>query len=772
MRLAGAGVTILLGSNLNISSIQGTIGRNATNGESGSGGSDGDPASWGYLRSSPDESSPGVGSPPPPLASSVYRGLSCPLEDPDRSSSALLMSDYFSDPQYVKRAGGAAEARESFVARADAASSLSAEYKASQRVRAAIDQDFAGRRVVLVGDEFLGQAFGSLACLAGDALDAWAAPWKAGAEGDEPKIGKRVDGRIRLSVGGAEVFYSPLAGGIMRYDWEGPQYGDEAPPVSPLRQEGVQPWVEACESRKLFDIIAYAYGPEGSVGDPRKITLGEKDSIFLNAGTHSTRETNQDGIGRLLSCMSEAQLADEANSAWPAVHYVMTSLGHKISSRECGVENFDIPHQREDIELYGGREENIVAVRLDLRKMGNLHVGGPSVDCKTWLQPGVPDLIAAEVAERVVANGKMERIFRTDVDVQGREGSAQIQGGGKDAEDQPGNVVMQKQQQDDMPKGGAQLQLQDLTLAQHDQQQDEVPEIEAQLQQQDPTRPQQDLQQPQQEEEEEEPQSQRPAPEDHWQLTRPVTEDPSMQDELFSDTDGGGSGGKWRLNLPSPKELRETCPFEPDEHTGLEFTPQEARESQIGFDRGLMDGLVEIMMIGNVNNGEVSGGERTSVVDLMASAGQMFVALDRWGIDVNYLGLDWARNVMDVVGQSLPIGGDEEYVVPAICWADPSRPFDLEKKFDLAIAISGAGQHVPPEGEQSFLDNLVRASGDIVVVAWRTKLNLIGEMKVRGANYDQKATERLRDLSKWGFLKGHVMVFRLTPTSKPMFDNV
>lgn len=245
-----------------------------------------------------------------------------------------------------------------------------------------------------------------------------------------------------------------------------------------------------------------------------------------------------------------------------------------------------------------------------------------------------------------------------------------------------------------------------------------------------------------------------------------------MQDELFSDTDGGGSGGKWRLNLPSPKELRETCPFEPDEHTGLEFTPQEARESQIGFDRGLMDGLVEIMMIGNVNNGEVSGGERTSVVDLMASAGQMFVALDRWGIDVNYLGLDWARNVMDVVGQSLPIGGDEEYVVPAICWADPSRPFDLEKKFDLAIAISGAGQHVPPEGEQSFLDNLVRASGDIVVVAWRTKLNLIGEMKVRGANYDQKATERLRDLSKWGFLKGHVMVFRLTPTSKPMFDNV
>ena len=89
-----------------------------------------------------------------------------------------------------------------------------------------------------------------------------------------------------------------------------------------------------------------------------------------------------------------------------------------------------------------------------------------------------------------------------------------------------------------------------------------------------------------------------------------------------------------------------------------------------------------------------------TVLDLNAALGQMWTAMDDSKFEVSYLGLDWAPNIMDIVGQTFPlIDGSESHVVPPLCWANPSVPFDLGKSFDFVISIvSGGGSSSRKEG--------------------------------------------------------------------------
>ena len=151
-----------------------------------------------------------------------------------------------------------------------------------------------------------------------------------------------------------------------------------------------------------------------------------------------------------------------------------------------------------------------------------------------------------------------------------------------------------------------------------------------------------------------------------------------------------------------------------------------------------------------------------TVLDLNAALGQMWTAMDDSKFEVSYLGLDWAPNIMDIVGQTFPlIDGSESHVVPPLCWANPSVPFDLGKSFDVVISIVSGGQFVKKRREGWYLDNLLRPAGDTIVVAWRTDVDVVEEMRKRGAEYDESATAELSKASKIDFHRNHIKVFRL-----------
>ena len=151
--------------------------------------------------------------------------------------------------------------------------------------------------------------------------------------------------------------------------------------------------------------------------------------------------------------------------------------------------------------------------------------------------------------------------------------------------------------------------------------------------------------------------------------------------------------------------------------------------------------------------------------------GQLYTALDEIeDVNINYMGLDWATDVIDLVGRNVPLRDDDSYIVPALCWANPSFPLDIREilgtTFDVAIGVVGIGKFVRPGNEGAFLENLVQAvtggedGGGVVVVAWRTDaVNVQEEMSKRGATFDKGATVRLRYEIVFPFLKSSFEVY-------------
>uniref|UniRef100_A0A7S4J379 Uncharacterized protein n=1 Tax=Odontella aurita TaxID=265563 RepID=A0A7S4J379_9STRA len=203
-----------------------------------------------------------------------------------------------------------------------------------------------------------------------------------------------------------------------------------------------------------------------------------------------------------------------------------------------------------------------------------------------------------------------------------------------------------------------------------------------------------------------------------------------------------------------------SCPFVPDESSDRERTAAYFSKHSSSFDGGLLRALTEYVPPG------------ASLLDLAADAGQLYNALDRAGHDAAYMGLDSYRNVMELAGQTFELRDGTTGVVPALCWADLNRQFDLGSKFDYVVAIVDEEdlRTVRPEGRQSFLDNLVRLAGKAVILAWKPedkirgqkeKFNLKYEMGRRWTKVDGTATHKLRKASEDEFLKKQLNVFRI-----------
>jgi SAM-dependent methyltransferase len=151
-------------------------------------------------------------------------------------------------------------------------------------------------------------------------------------------------------------------------------------------------------------------------------------------------------------------------------------------------------------------------------------------------------------------------------------------------------------------------------------------------------------------------------------------------------------------------------------------------------------------------------GPGKSLVDIGAGVGQMKVALDRMGADVDYTGFDGGSNIMELEGTHAPVVNDPHHIIPHLCWVDASKPFNLGRTFDVVLSKE-VGEHIPPEGEQAFMDNLVRLArpdGGIIVLTWsppgrggfghvncREKSYIIKEMEKRGVKFEADMTSTL-----------------------------
>lgn len=149
-------------------------------------------------------------------------------------------------------------------------------------------------------------------------------------------------------------------------------------------------------------------------------------------------------------------------------------------------------------------------------------------------------------------------------------------------------------------------------------------------------------------------------------------------------------------------------------------------------------------------------GPGKTLVDLGAGVGQMKVALDRISADIDYTGFDGGANIMELEGQNLPVKGDDAHVVPHLCWVDASKPFFYDRQFD-AVLSKEVGEHIPPEGESAYMDNLVRLAkpnGGRIIITWahpgqigfhhvncKDQSYVIAQMEERGVFYDSQATE-------------------------------
>jgi hypothetical protein len=114
----------------------------------------------------------------------------------------------------------------------------------------------------------------------------------------------------------------------------------------------------------------------------------------------------------LLDCVKK-QKGEGKLGDWPHFIYMKTSLQHfdtptggwptpgTGAEKGCVAEMSAFsPLQTEDDLMFKGKVDYFLGEHFDQRGFGHLHVGHK--DCTHWTQPGVPDILAAELVNNVL----------------------------------------------------------------------------------------------------------------------------------------------------------------------------------------------------------------------------------------------------------------------------------------------------------------------------------------------------------------------------------
>lgn len=104
---------------------------------------------------------------------------------------------------------------------------------------------------------------------------------------------------------------------------------------------------------------------------------------------------------------------------------------------------------------------------------------------------------------------------------------------------------------------------------------------------------------------------------------------------------------------------------------------------------------------------------------------------------------------------------------------DLSEPIDLHKQFKCVMSLE-VGEHILPEFEQTFLDNIVKHSldGGLIILSWavpgqdgdghvncQTNDYIMQQMQQRGFYLENTLTNQLRKSSSLRWFKNTIMVF-------------
>ena len=148
-----------------------------------------------------------------------------------------------------------------------------------------------------------------------------------------------------------------------------------------------------------------------------------------------------------------------------------------------------------------------------------------------------------------------------------------------------------------------------------------------------------------------------------------------------------------------------------------------------------------------------------TVADLGCGAGRycgIFKAYGQWPVIHGYEG------TQDIAG----------VVYDDIMTIDLTKYRHVGMNYDLVLCLE-VGEHIPPQHEQTFIDNVVQFVGRHLVLSWgvpgqggtghvNLKSNdyVIDELKGRGLRFERKATRFFRSISRLEWFKNTLMVFK------------
>jgi hypothetical protein len=346
----------------------------------------------------------------PPLRSdpALYWNLSCPFEQ------SMWSVAHFVQNQSLSPERGAASRDD--LSRAIEARNLSQVARALEIATRAFERGtFArGRNLYLDGDSLTKQLFVSIGCLAWDSglVEAKQIMYRPMVD---PKTGKRLPIRNlpNLVTEGEGSYYSKAeftfkGGGLVRYEQ--------------TTSSKLTLWTTACQ--KLAKNFPW-----------HEMRATKHDTVVLGGTIHmNVRNRTRDNYRALFDCVKHARAAQKL-SDWPRLVFMKTPLQHFAASptgewpKPLQPENTSgnnassslpparsppqktlcvatlssySPSQVEDDATFANASDYFLGEHFDQRNLGNLHVAHG--DCTHWAQPGVPDILAAELITYLQSN--------------------------------------------------------------------------------------------------------------------------------------------------------------------------------------------------------------------------------------------------------------------------------------------------------------------------------------------------------------------------------
>jgi hypothetical protein len=283
--------------------------------------------------------------------------------------------------------------------RADMALDLSNNAKAYARVTKALQNHAFNRTILLDGDSLTRQLFISVGCLL----------WSAGYvedyilgqyvyNGGTNTILKNVNytassknfGAAHVKVkGGGEIYYIS---------------NPSKEKIDGLSKRMVH---DACDAKKEHYKARYSFGQD-------LLPMKKKDVVVLAAGHHKERSSYISAYKHFFQCINdEKSNGTKAFTKWPHFFYQLSSVesfwtedgmygSPRIPDKDMMSCQPTVPsavHRQEEREEFGGLVP-FIADDVDVKKLGEYHV--EHGDCLHWIQPGVPDLYAAQLADFLI----------------------------------------------------------------------------------------------------------------------------------------------------------------------------------------------------------------------------------------------------------------------------------------------------------------------------------------------------------------------------------